>query len=478
MGNRALLVAFMGILCVGMAFAGPPPMAGYHVGDCVTAYGKHYVLKDDKGAGPYWDEVDSCSSPSTSKRGRGPKKTDAPGVATWQIIQHGTAEDARHFSTHATDIVTQNDLGPPPKGVLSREEFEGAIKKEKHDQIVVKGPDPTDPAAWMKLFYPVDEDDFDPHARPYEEYKREMKEYVKEGGSKGSHSAGLFQKFLNALKEQQSLKEEEAKGSDTDHFELPEVTIGLKSYGLGSVTGYRRTKLDRDIATVDGDRVKSEAFSETVTFAYRTGDWTLHALMPIERERYRGDADVLDNTSLGLVVAPVYHLMKREVHGFDVNVGVNAGYHHTWYDEESDLDKPLGTRWGVGDFNNPDLFTAGPMVGAICPAWAGYVALGLAYQWTRDLNGDDMLAGDDDMAYTTAKLRVEQALSESIYAAVDMTFSYTNDVPSHWDDSVFASAVEVGWQGESWSVGGAVGRAWANDDLNEVSYTLTAGVTW
>ena len=31
---------------------------------------------------------------------------------------------------------------------------------------------------------------------------------------------------------------------------------------------------------------------------------------------------------------------------------------------------------------------------------------------------------------------------------------------------------------ERCSVAGSIGRAWANDDLNETAYTLTAGVTW
>jgi len=426
MGNRVLLAALMGMLCVGMVFADEDPLP--EEGD--------WMLE----GGVWWEYIDGewiwhCYADEPKK-----KKKDPPGKFIKKAIEFETGEDARKKGITATEIVIPESPAPP-KRLLALEEFADEVDQKKVD------------------------------------YKGKYKIEGAKGDNNKYEASSMEEAYAKYVK-RQTAKAAKGKGTNPAHFELPEVTIGLKSHSAGFATGYRRTTLDSGVSTIGGDRVKSEGFSETITVTCRRGDWVFHALVPIERERYRGDADVLDNTSVGLTLAPVYRLMKREVHGFDVNVGANAGYQHSWYDEESDLDKPLGTRWGVGGFNNPDLFSAGPMIGAACPVLAGDVALALSHQWTWDMNGDDLLAGDDRMAYTTAKLRVEQAVTESVYVAADTTWSTTNDVPSEWDDSVFDSALQVGWQGERWTIAGSIGRAWANDDLSETAYTLTAGLTW
>jgi len=285
-----------------------------------------------------------------------------------------------------------------------------------------------------------------------------------------------------AWEDYKSRKAEEAAqeraGAGDSHFELPRADLPLRSFAALARTSFRRTHVNSDISLVGGKEVESKAFTQSLTLVSYGRFWRLAVEATVEREEHGSDFDGLDNTSLRLMVAPIYRLLRREVHGFDLNVGCNVGYQHTWYDEDRELDRPLGTRWGMGDFRNPDLFTIGAMVGAVVPWRLGETALACSYQWGLDIHSDGMLAGNDHLDYLTVLGRHSVTIYRNLYAALQGTLSHTNDLPTRWDDTTCSGAVEVGWRARRWRLGCSLRRDFADSNISEWACLVDFGMTW
>ncbi len=261
-------------------------------------------------------------------------------------------------------------------------------------------------------------------------------------------------------------------------FVLPDLDLDTWRFTLGSETAYRRTE-NNVLGRVNGKEDKAEALSETLRFVWWNETANVSLLVPMSREEHGSNFDALDNTGIGVILCPMYRLFREEVHGFNTQVGFDVGYHHSEYDEEDQLDQPVGTTpWGVGDFESPDYLTAGVMAGAGKTTPVGDLSLSLGQQWVWDMHKNGMLAGSNVMDFTTAIFRWYTALSRHLHVHSDTTMSYTDDVPDEWDGTTYATSVAVGYNDTNWGVTGTVTRDWMDDNIDEWIYALSFTLQW
>jgi len=435
-------------LAVALWLAGASAVASSpSIGYCTCSGSScRMVVGYDSMGYPIWQTVSSC--PSSGSGG------------TRCQTRYRTADDVRRLAEQTARLMTSmRDISQPPPlegevppdetiGHLTYEEFcERGLKVNKTGRGVkldvtglpgeLEGPKFSKPA-------------FATPREAWEYYKRWKKEQAER---------------------RRALEQE----SD---FELPRADIRLRYFASVARTSFRRTRIDSDISVVGGKEVESKALSQSYAVISSGRLWSLAVEATVEREEHDSDFDGLDNTSLRLMVAPIHHLLRREVHGFDLNVGCNVGYQHTWYDEDSELDKPVGTRWGMGEFRNPDLFTLGAMVGAVVPWRLGETALAASYQWGLDLHRDGMLAGNDHLDYLTVLGRHSVHIYRNLYAALQGTLAHTNDVPAGWDNTTCSGAVEVGWRERLWRLGCSLRRDFADSNISEWACVVDFSMTW
>lgn len=86
------------------------------------------------------------------------------------------------------------------------------------------------------------------------------------------------------------------------------------------------------------------------------GDWSYAVTLPIRRTDNNSPYQALDNTQIGVVLSPTYHLFLEQVHGLGVNLGGVVGYTHTNF---SDVGALRASPYNLTDFSNLDTSFAG-----------------------------------------------------------------------------------------------------------------------
>jgi hypothetical protein len=95
-----------------------------------------------------------------------------------------------------------------------------------------------------------------------------------------------------------------------------------------------------------------------VSYSRDIGDWSYAVALPIRRTNNNKAYSALDNTQIGLVFSPTYHLFLEQVHGLTVNLGAVLGYTHTKFSDVSAIRNPTGA-YKLTDFSNLDTSFAG-----------------------------------------------------------------------------------------------------------------------
>lgn len=208
-------------------------------------------------------------------------------------------------------------------------------------------------------------------------------------------------------------------------------------------------------------------------------DWGgIFAVASLEREEFEAETNILDNTRFGVTLMPVYKLFQEDVHGFELNVGANLGYHHTSYDEEDQLDEPVGRPFGLGDFDNPDIVNAGVGAGIRGPVPLGRAGLALSQQWAWDLHRDRVVGGKDATTFTTAMVRYTVPLTENIFTGANVQMIHADDLKAGRDETTYSATFRGGWANERWSIDGWVTRDFSDQNVDEWIMGVGFGLDW
>ncbi len=297
------------------------------------------------------------------------------------------------------------------------------------------------------------------------------------------------------------------KESSSDNFEAAKQPVEAAEtievggdwwFTLGSRTAYRHTEYDRGIMgnpTLFGrpisplggrDDADSHTLMETLSFTLNRGAFTTSLIVPIEREEFKGPIwEKNDNTRVGVILAPSYQILRRDVHGFDLDVGIHTGYHHICYDHGF----PAGARApvvgarvpGPGPaFNddNPDFYTLGFSVGGEVPLPLGSLGASFMQTWAWDIGNDNQLAGNNYIDFQDVMTRYRIPFSKHFYGAVGLNWSYANDLPSGWDDCTFRHFVEVGYNKNHWAAGFNFSHDLWDQNVNECTYAFQLSYSW
>ena len=201
--------------------------------------------------------------------------------------------------------------------------------------------------------------------------------------------------------------------------------------------------------------------------------------VPLSREEYDWDYDVLDYTSAGLIATPFYRLLREEVHGYELDLSVSGGFSYQWYGARDQFDRPVTKPWGLGGFDDPWYLSAGTGVNAA--KQLGPVRLNGALSqvrfWDMADNGDP--EGEEHLDYTSARLGVQVPVISHVTARAEMLWSYSKDVPVETGDTttVFGTAsLEYAWR--SCRVGVLLGRDLDDDSLDATAYGVTFRYLW
>lgn len=179
--------------------------------------------------------------------------------------------------------------------------------------------------------------------------------------------AGLeAQAELYKQEREQNIKErnERKEREGNQNYEPPNTAFGVS--GLGIEASYDNFGFASDTA-IGGQKRNADIYGLDIVYNRDFGDWAVLASLPVSWGRNNGAFSALDDTSLGLVVVPSYHVLYQQVHGIKLDVSAVLGYDHQWYDDISQLTSTTGA-FALSDIDNPSSVEAGLMVTA---GWGG-----------------------------------------------------------------------------------------------------------
>lgn len=109
-------------------------------------------------------------------------------------------------------------------------------------------------------------------------------------------------------------------------------------------------------ASLRNSEQKMHTTGIALNYSRDIGDWSYAIALPIRRTDNNSPYQALDNTQIGVVFSPTYHLFLEQVHGLGINLGGVVGYTHTDF---SDVATLRASPFSLRDFSNLDTSFAG-----------------------------------------------------------------------------------------------------------------------
>ncbi len=109
-------------------------------------------------------------------------------------------------------------------------------------------------------------------------------------------------------------------------------------------------------SSLRGSEQKMHTTGIALNYSRDIGDLSYAVTLPIRRTDNNSPYQALDNTQIGVVLSPTYHLFLEQVHGLGVNLGGVVGYTHTDF---SDVGALRASPYNLTDFSNLDTSFAG-----------------------------------------------------------------------------------------------------------------------
>jgi hypothetical protein len=147
------------------------------------------------------------------------------------------------------------------------------------------------------------------------------------------------------------------QGSQEESCGVSPAEGHLTVQNLSSNLSNTQTKIASG-ASLLGSEQKMSTTGFAVSYSRDIGDWSYAVALPIRRTNNNKAYSALDNTQIGLVFSPTYHLFLEQVHGLTINLGAVLGYTHTKFSDVSAVRDPTGA-YKLTDFSNLDTSFAG-----------------------------------------------------------------------------------------------------------------------
>lgn len=109
-------------------------------------------------------------------------------------------------------------------------------------------------------------------------------------------------------------------------------------------------------ASLRSSEQKMHTTGIALNYSRDIGDWSYAIALPIRRTDNNSPYQALDNTQIGVVFTPTYHLFLEQVHGLGINLGGVVGYTNTNF---SDVGALRASPYNLTDFSNLDTSFAG-----------------------------------------------------------------------------------------------------------------------
>jgi hypothetical protein len=113
---------------------------------------------------------------------------------------------------------------------------------------------------------------------------------------------------------------------------------------------YTNTRVDA-AGSLLGTAQHMKTYGVAISYMQDFGDWGYSLMIPLRHTNNNSVYSALDNTQVGITLAPTYHLFKEQVHGMTLDLGGLIGYSHTSFSDVSAVRDPSGT-YNYSDFGN------------------------------------------------------------------------------------------------------------------------------
>lgn len=113
---------------------------------------------------------------------------------------------------------------------------------------------------------------------------------------------------------------------------------------------YTNTRVDA-AGSLLGTAQHMKTYGVAISYMQDFGDWGYSLVIPLHHTNNNSVYSALDNTQVGITLAPTYHLFKEQVHGMTLDLGGLIGYSHTSFSDVSAVRDPSGT-YNYSDFGN------------------------------------------------------------------------------------------------------------------------------
>jgi hypothetical protein len=119
---------------------------------------------------------------------------------------------------------------------------------------------------------------------------------------------------------------------------------------LSIAPDYTNTRVDAT-GSLLGTAQRMKTYGVAISYMQDFGDWGYSLVIPLHHTNNNAAYSALDNTQVGITLAPTYHLFKEQVHGMTLDLGGLIGYSHTSFSDVSAVRDPSGA-YNYSDFGN------------------------------------------------------------------------------------------------------------------------------
>ena len=113
---------------------------------------------------------------------------------------------------------------------------------------------------------------------------------------------------------------------------------------------YTNTRVDA-AGSLLGTAQHMKTYGVAISYMQDFGNWGYSLVIPLRHTNNNAVYSALDNTQVGITLAPTYHLFKEQVHGMTLDLGGLIGYSHTSFSDVSAVRDPSGA-YNYSDFGN------------------------------------------------------------------------------------------------------------------------------
>jgi len=197
----------------------------------------------------------------------------------------------------------------------------------------------------------------------------------------------------------------------------PQKLPSLYDYGCSLTRHYGQSSFSREGSGAGGVRGE-QGFGFTMKGGISTDDWGVSVSVPVQRSVSDGGYSATDNTSYGVSVTPVYHLLREPLHGIALNLGAVLGYEYHSYDDLNKLNDPAGI-FALDDYKDDQSLQMGAFFRASQHmSMNSVLSLSTAYVDHRSLENSSVVGRDN--AVTTVDLGYLYNLSDLSRFTMDM----------------------------------------------------------